>query len=258
MKELPIFFNTAMVESILAGKKGATRRVVPKWQVPQRQNNDSDDARYNWMAIAQRDSRYGFGCFGESELACVEEMQMFAPCPFGSKGDRLWVREAFIPDPPSNHSAWDSSKVSYFEWSGCGSKVNAVPAELQTPDFAIYRAGWSGGDLAWRPSIHMPRWACRIILEITGKRLERLQSISDKDIESEGVYSFPLPRPFPKAGVQVWPGYEAGGRSYLDTALDSFASLWRSTGGDWDSNPWVWVIEFKVLTTNGVIGKVAI
>ncbi|WHL17675.1 hypothetical protein [Stenotrophomonas acidaminiphila] len=87
--------------------------------------------------------------------------------------------------------------------------------------------------LKWRPSIHMPREACRLVLEITGVRVERLQAISDSDALAEGI-------------EELNGRYSHnGGSCKCRTPASSFHELWTSTGGDWDSNPWVWVIEFK-------------
>ena len=77
----------------------------------------------------------------------------------------------------------------------------------------------------WKPSIHMPKWAARIWLEVTGVRVERLQAISRGDAMTEGC---PFPNMADGEAPREW-----------------FAEVWKSTGGDWDANPWVWVIDFK-------------
>ena len=87
-----------------------------------------------------------------------------------------------------------------------------------------------------RPSIHMPRWASRILLEITDVRVERLQDISRADIRAEGLQCPPE-----LASDDVSPNY----RDWYPAA---WKELWNSTGGDWDANPWVWVVEFKRVT----------
>lgn len=142
------------------------------------------------------------------------EWDGWVPCPFGQPGDRLWVRETWAP-----HSDYpDANRAVY----------RADPG-------SVYDAE------RWRPSIHMPRWACRLVLEITEVRVERLQEIRDPDALAEGIG--PNPDGY---GFHV----EAG-RFYSANPVASFADLWASTGGDWLANPWVWVISFKRLEEVG-------
>ncbi|MGX9240051.1 morphogenetic protein [Pantoea dispersa] len=122
-------------------------------------------------------------------------------CPFGAVGDRLWVRETWARyniDQNSHDMAYRAT----------------------TPD------DWPK-EGRWRPSIHMPRWASRITLEITGVRVERLNDISEDDAKAEGA---------PTECCVM------GDKHFL-----GFRSLWRSIYGanSWQANPWVWVIEFK-------------
>ncbi|QJI38267.1 hypothetical protein [Pseudomonas sp. ADAK13] len=137
-------------------------------------------------------------------------------CPHGKPGDRLWVREA---------------------WARVGI--------AQAPDqqWVVYRESDNRTDYGgpWTPSIHMPRWASRILLEITDVRVERLQDISEAQALAEGIYSDPA----------VNGMYTADGDNYTskqDGPGRAFADLWKSTGGDWVANPWVWVVEFKRVT----------
>lgn len=97
----------------------------------------------------------------------------------------------------------------------------------------FYRADGDCVDLQpWRPAIHMPKHAARIWLEITGVRVERLQQITEADAKAEGV--------------------DAAKYHGLDRAYArAFSELWETTGGDWDANPWVWVIDFKTISTTG-------
>ena len=132
-------------------------------------------------------------------------------CPYGRPGDRLWVREAFMHEPAD--FCWEAS-VS----------VPCRPAET------VYRADFPNSQPGegWKPSIHMPRNLSRILLEITSVHVERLQDISEADALAEGVpHSLNLP----------------GGRF----ARENFEHLWWTINGDgsWESNPWVWVVEFK-------------
>jgi hypothetical protein len=126
-------------------------------------------------------------------------------CPYGVPGDRLWVRETYA-------------------WSGDSS----IPeADRIASGEVWYRAdGGRGGGIRWRPSIFMPRWASRILLEITDVRVERLQDISDDDCRAEG---YDRSHAFPRE----W-----------------FARLWASINGtgSWAANPLVWVVSFQRVT----------
>lgn len=139
---------------------------------------------------------------------------MAGACPYGRTGDRLWVREAF-------------AYVIY----GDGMRFIEYRADRSLSDFDGYDHPVGG---RWRPSIHMPRWASRITLEITDVRVERLQDISGMDAKREGVS---VPAHLPHDGVD------------LDYARREYRRLWQSINGpgSWETNPWVWVIEFKKL-----------
>lgn len=136
-------------------------------------------------------------------------------CPYGEPGDRLWCKETWCPDVGCVTSTW----------------YRATSPEL--PPGAGHR---------WRPSIHMPRWASRITLEITGVRVERLQVISEADAMDEGC------RPAPMSMTGVYCGADvlaASAREYRD----AYRLLWEQINGpgSWDANPWVWVLEFRTL-----------
>lgn len=143
----------------------------------------------------------------DAEHAC----DFWHPCPFGAVGDRIWVRETWARyniDQNSHDIAYRATTPQ--DW----------PEEGR-----------------WRPSIHMPRWASRILLEITDVRVERLNAISQEDAQAEGLE------------LTGWrPTYsdpDSGGEAL--TPYDNFAQLWESIYGEesWKANPWVWVIEFK-------------
>ena len=101
----------------------------------------------------------------------------------------------------------------------------------------------------WKPSIHMPRWASRILLEITDVRVERLQDITEEQALAEGIVGVPFR---PDDGWPICTGCMVGpddGKTGLQTtAAKAFAGLWHSVGGNWNANPWVWVVEFKRVT----------
>ncbi|MDX7275307.1 morphogenetic protein [Serratia marcescens] len=189
MKERPVIFNGEMVHAILDGRKTQTRRVINP------QPTLSERTGFNWNGAA-----YGIGSTYRDTVRNFANC--FKVCPFGQVGDRLWVRETWAPE------SIDAEDGSY------------------SPD---YRATANGQPLdgRWTPSIHMPRWASRILLEITGVRVERLNDISDGDAIREGCSAADM-----KSG---------------DCVSDVFARLWSSIYGEesWRANPWVWVIEFR-------------
>lgn len=144
---------------------------------------------------------------------------------YGSVGDRLWVREHWRAPASCDHlpprSISDSEPLRF------------IADEVTGPDAGFGKA---------RRAFHMPRWASRISLEITRVRVERLQDISDGDSIAEGVQGTRL------EDVQVWRDYLHDGKVFL-SARHSYISLWESINGpeSWDANPWVWVVEFKVV-----------
>lgn len=129
------------------------------------------------------------------------------PCPFGEPGDRLWVRETFTDVSTGDMRAQGHRPV----WYRADGSSDA--------DDSLCR---------WTPSIHMPRWASRISLEVTGVRVERLQEISEADARSEGCPHAPVDQDWSQC--RRW-----------------FQEQWLSIYGEdsWNANPWVWVIEFK-------------
>lgn len=204
MRERPILFSGEMVRAILAGRKTQTRRVIK----PQPSNMDE------WSGMGEFiDGRYGFqNAVGNDYF-----------CPLGKPGDRLWVRET-----------WGMS----VRRDGAGGTGEFITHKADDPD-AIYCSAACGTNIPikWHPSIHMPRWASRITLEITDVRVERVQEISIDDIRSEGVM-----QRFPKVNDQFTPGI----------LRVQFMNLWNSMyskrGYGWESNPWVWVVSFKVVS----------
>lgn len=210
-RERPILMSAPMVRALLSGAKTQTRRVVkpqPLGGAPtllehllphQRWATDEAEEEHVWK------------------------------CPYGEPGDRLWVRETWSPDPPID-SSWAST-----EWNGCGRRIDGVPERFQHPRFCNYSADWLHGPIVWRPSIHMPRWASRLTLEITGVRVERLQEISEGDAYDEGTAEWCAET---QRNGNKWPNI-----------VRAYQGLWESINGrgSWDANPWVWVLEFRTL-----------
>ncbi|MBD8669783.1 hypothetical protein OQ519_25025 [Pseudomonas lurida] len=215
IKERPILFSAPMVRAILEGRKTVTRREVKK------------RAALDCLAAG----------FEPAFLALPGNADL---CPYGKPGDRLWVRETFaFADKSGSH---DAAPDDHWRPARPGMEPE------------IYRCWYraSDGHTAdgfWKPSIHMPRWASRILLEITDVRVERLQDITEKQALAEGIVGVPFR---PDDGWPICTGYMVGpddGKTGLQTtAAKAFAGLWDSVGGNWNANPWVWVVEFKRVT----------
>ncbi|HBR1468933.1 TPA: morphogenetic protein [Klebsiella variicola] len=204
--ERGMIFNAEMVRAILDGRKTQTRRIIK----PQPEATLSGSLSGKWL------SRPLNGLL----LPKIEDIAIH--CPFGVVGDRIWVRETF-QGPLFDYDLMDSyckDPTPFEKPEFCVYKADGVPApEFYDADDELH--------CCWRPSIHMPRWASRILLEITNVRVERLKSISDGDALREGCSTADM-----KSG---------------DCVADVFARLWASIYGSdsWNANPWVWVIEFK-------------
>lgn len=212
-KERPILFSAPMVRAILDGSKTQTRRVVktdpgPFW--------NPVVGLYNPIVI----DNGGYEAPGPEIFGASDEIQG-RKCPYGQPGDRLWVRETFAIVPRTAYR--------------CSEGVQQILRPDDDHDAAIYRAGWdrSTGGLRWRPSIHMPRWASRILLEIVSVRVERLQDISDSDAYDEGT--------------QQWASEVQRNGNKFSSIRTAWQGLWTAVNGveSWESNPWVWVVEFK-------------
>jgi hypothetical protein len=238
IKERPILFSAPMVRAILEGRKTVTRRAVKGFQIPTEDTAIPIGDRQRWSAIGQRDPRYGFCVFGSTEAECAKELEQYAPCPHGRRGDRLWVRETFAiesnrwaddPYSPPHKDGRPTQRYEDDKWDQPHYKATDAEPELWYDDR-------DSSGCRWKPSIHMPRWASRILLEITDVRVERLQDISRADIRAEGLQCPPE-----LASDDVSPNY----RDWYPAA---WRELWESTGGNWDANPWVWVVEFKRVT----------
>lgn len=229
-KERPILFNGAMARAILAGKKTVTRRPIKGNQIPSRSKSDSPE--HQWISVVQDHPRWGFAAFGATEEECAAELAKYGGCPYGRQGDRLWVRETTEADEDC------SDVVVLSRYVADGAPV--VYSGCSDPEYNGTVAHWDYSRRS-RPSIHMQRWACRILLEITDVRVERLKDISEQQALAEGIYSDPAVN-----GMYTYDGDHYTSKS--DGPDRAFAELWNTTGGDWDANPWVWVVEFKRVT----------
>lgn len=207
ISDLPMLFNAPMVRAILDGSKTQTRRIVKGqeyWGSYIARVHQLEPSLFR-MEGSEQIRKEVFG----NDRTFVD-----VRCPYGQPSDQLWVRE----------NGWERPERT--------SKMMREGADTWAP-YYFDADGWSEQDFAdfkaWgfkrRPSIHMPRKASRIQLEITGIRVERLQDISEEDAVAEG---WPLDDTDPKQ----W-----------------YAALWESINGDgsWEANPFVWVVEFRRL-----------
>jgi len=212
VKERPILFSGPMVRAILEGRKTQTRRVVkPKHEFFVDDGHDGTNRVY-------------YPCYVTGEPEPQEIL-----CPYGGVGKRLWVRETWAVVPKVS----DDGPKHKAKGDGTG---------------ATWRADWNGNPsgFPWKPSIHMPRWASRITLEITGVRVERLNDISETDAQAEGIHNFGGGLGLFGYDPKGTPGPMVGG-----SATEAFALLWESINGpgSWSLNPWVWVVEFKRISS---------
>lgn len=230
MKERGIIFNSEMVRAILDGRKTQTRRIIKS--VPATHNF------HGWVMSSTQAKDEGKACWAIGDSPLLKE-PIRLNCPLGKIGDRLWVRETwsvvshefdddglmidYVPDRPTKAVHEMPYGHGYFT----GHVIYSADGDFTWGD----DDGCIDGRSCWKPSIHMPRWASRITLEITNIRVERLNDISNDDAKSEGC----------------WYGRGGGTPDKALTPSDQFPTLWEEIYGDgsWSSNPWVWVIEFK-------------
>lgn len=233
MKDRPILFSAPMVRALLDGRKTQTRRVLKPQ--PERVGNST---------ILQ----YRGGLYQPERLPL--NSNLFDLCPYGKPGDRLWVREtfrltdAFDPDSPAQvaESCIDAGYKT--PWAPIQYEVDGAKRDwhhVGTPphDGTSPKAGKT------RVSIHMPRWASRILLEIVSVRMEQLHDLSETDAIAEGIEQMPCEVP----NTRLWRNYrpENGWTPRVCIPQNSFRSLWESINGveSWADNLWVWVVEFK-------------
>jgi len=231
MKERPILFNGEMVMAILDGRKTQTRRVVK----PQPEGVKEPEEGFVWLGEnGLLGGRQSYMCGDpENPSVDVELWQFPVKCPYGAPGDRLWVRETFC-------HKWDQGGPVFNEDGDYDQ--SCLWYRATTPDVIkldedceeVYLKDGSPAS-PWLPSIHMPRWASRILLEITGVRVERVQEISNEDAIAEGINC-------------IWRG-DNGPHEVDQTqhVKDLWDSINAKRGFGWDVNPWVWSIEFKVI-----------
>ncbi|HHN8524161.1 MULTISPECIES: hypothetical protein [Klebsiella pneumoniae complex] len=240
ISERGMIFNAEMVRALLDGRKTQTRRIMkPQPEPCPRGGHWWPSNVFKTMLHVEEEMQNGKGGWGG--LAGDA-------CPFGDVGDRIWVREtwATLGNEDGCCVDWEGNLCKGDERSAA--RIYRASCEQRPGDYGLWSipddAYWKPHtkehkfEGAWRPSIHMPRWASRILLEITDVRVERLNAINEHDAQAEGVA---------KLRGGFWKHYQPGWTQHQLSARDSFVTLWKSIYGDesWNSNPWVWVIKFK-------------
>ena len=226
MTERPILFNGPMVRALLDGRKTQTRRIIkpqpsdyrPSTVAPQRLRGQ----------LPKHDQPYFDAYNGGPHWCWWDEYNRqgadWIKCPYGVPGDSLWVRETWA----LHERFTDVGRVVY----AATANRSWTEAHRDVPIDAIGDRPARPFQQGFKPSIHMPRWACRLTLEITDVRAERLQDISEADAEAEGVQD---PSLVPILGA-FW------------SSRDGYARLWEHINGkgSWAANPWVWAVTFSV------------
>lgn len=224
MKERPILFSTPMVQALLDGRKTQTRRIIT---MPDAVRIEADkitfDDIFGWEVWQGTKALYGLGW-----------------CKYGEPGDLFWVREMHY---------------RYGKWVKNGFTITGKQAYRFVPDRHFKEVRYidtppaeistARGGTGWykRPSIHMPKEAARIWLRLKSVRAEQVQEISEGDAIAEGIepvqsrYKYYLPN----------------GPTTCASPINSYMSLWKSINGfeSWALDPWVWALEFEVLSTTG-------
>ena len=219
MREHPLLMQGPLVRATLAGRKTQTRRPIKcgcnhlheggnpvklfgEWSLSRPPHQYTGGDLYYW-----RGKRPELGDWIETVQTDVDDcLTSRVPSPLGKAGDRLWVRETF--------QAWRKVGHESDEWEPIGVKAASFGDTIE------YRAT-SKSTGPWTPSIHMPRWACRLVLPLVSVRVERVQDITEEDAKAEGA-------------EPIRGSYREG-----------FRAVWESIYGTWDLNPWVWVAEWK-------------
>jgi len=279
----PILMSTTLIRPTNEGRKTKTRRIV-KWHP----NEPGLNLGFSGLSVQKtKNARTAWSLTSPDGCGSHCQRTLWELCPYGEPGDRLWVRENWrvcgfsenfpvtfeyadgmvLPENPHSKHA-----LNYEDWyerivTSCTKELAVLHAAgkggvLRDGDMFTWKPGQN--PMKWHPSIHMPRWASRISLEVTDVRVERLQEITEEDAVKEGI-NVGMRAVAPDSNglctqcgeakvyhVGSARGCRGGHGSVYDPATyrGGFAFLWDQINGkraDWKSNPWVWVISFRKL-----------
>ncbi len=251
VKERPILMHARSIVGILEGRKTQTRRIVTARNstvlgYPARVKRDAREWFDGWKGLdfskAWKDGKASEAAyFGNGEylhVPLVEDSRAYRIRSRVEPGDRLWVRENWR----AGVALYDRKKVFMCVYLDAEGKVTEF--DRMAPDVPVESRN---NALLWKtkPSIHMPRWASRLTLGVTGIRVERVQDISPRDCIAEGIDDSRH-----KCGCEHCSMTDAICPATASSLIMEFASLWEDTNGKgaWDRNDWVWVVEFRRVT----------
>lgn len=221
MKERPILFSAPMVRALLDGSKTQTRRIAKAKDLA-RASADGVELWSGFMGWQLAEA-----VLADQSLSTNKDTR----CPHGQLGDRLWVRETHRPifGQTCGLIAVDYLADPREKWERLGDQI--------------------GTPTKWTPSIHMRREYSRIMLEVVSVRVERLNDCSEADAQAEGATLYA------PANHLSHGGWSHDGYYVHASARESYERLWNAINGagSWEANPWVWVVEFKRVTTTGEI-----
>ncbi len=239
MKERGMIFNGEMVRAILDDRKTQTRRIVK-----------AADGAVKFCKEWDINGEEVFVVLGEKDHTGMNPVLGAISCPLGAVGDHIWVRETW---GVVSHELDEDGRIQPWTPDRPATAIHEMPfGNGYYSGHAIYAAdgdftwgdddGYEDGRSCWKPSIHMPKAASRILLEITDVRVERLNSISQEDAEAEGIDMEEL-----YDSQDCYDCIADHNMTGRPTATGAFKYLWESIYGEesWKTNPWVWVIEFK-------------
>ncbi len=249
MKEHPIIFSGDMVRTILEGRKTQTRRPVKQYSV-------SSVRRVAGPFKGSKTSLWDF-IFPDENDPSKDGNGHLVECPFGQVGDRLWVREVFalesLVETGQEPPFWDGRPIQYWNdgipcsWESAEYWVQPhYKATDPTPQL-MYEDSDGEPTVRWKPSIHMPRWASRITLEITEIRVERVQKITNDEARKEGIVDGGCLN----CGYPEPCGCERPEPSPVDAFIDLWNSIYEKKCLGWQANPLVWVVGFKLIEAKG-------
>lgn len=223
VKEHPILFSAPMIQALFAGRKTQTRRMMKPQPILLPPGYCNPKGRWSWDPnrdhhnLWEIDENPNLGDWAAWRLSM---------CPYGEVGDRLWIKETFFCNSFDYPEATDHSRENlYYRADG-------------EPDMEGETIGKEGG--GWKPSIFMPRWASRLTLEITGVRVEQVQSITVDDIYNEGI----RPVRDGKMLLHHSPATDAAYREDWQALWDDING--KKRGASFADNPWCWVLNFRV------------